>query len=132
MDLLRSPKARILLAAACGLIGYGGWAYIVNLDHGVSAAFKAALTQGGYSFAVTLVLTLLMESVYPLSDKPWLRFNLTCTLTCLMLYATSWGINALVGTPEILLTILPGAVISTVYTVSYTLALGRLNRGPEV
>ena len=116
-----------MLAACCGFLGYGGWAYFANIGYGSGTALKAALTQGSYSFVVTLVLTLFMEFTYRLSEKPWLRFNLTFTLTCLLLYATSWGVNALAGTPKILLTILPGAVISTCYTFSYTLALGKLS-----
>ena len=49
-------------------------------------------------------------------------------VACLILYSTSWGVNAFTGTPNILLTILPGAVVSTIYTVIYIIALNKVKQ----
>lgn len=91
------------------------------MNHGSEMALRAALTQGTYSFVVTLILTGLMECLFSyLSD--WSqrnRFYGSTIPVCLLLYLSSYGVNYLAGTPNILLTILPGALLSTLYTFSY-------------
>ena len=125
-SLKYSKLLRGLLAAAAGFTVYGGWAYYINHSHGSSAALKALFTQGSYSFTLTLIMAFIMEWLFQLSSKPVTRFCLTFFITSLFLYSTSWGINFWAGTPEILLTILPGAIIGTLYTLSYTLTLFKL------
>jgi len=127
-SLIHSRILRGLLAAAAGFFAYGGWAYYINHSHGSSAALKALFTQGSYSFTLTLITAFIMEWLFQLSSKPITRFCLTFFITSLLLYSTAWGINFWAGTPEILLTILPGAVIGTFYTLSYTLTLFKLQR----
>ena len=118
---------RILVPPFMGLLFYGSWAYWVNTDHGTGVAFKAACTQGAYSFIITLVLALVVESLFKLFHSRPLRNIWVGAVACLVLYSTSWGVNALTGTPNILLTILPGAAVSTIYTVIYIMALNKLN-----
>ncbi|MGI9286647.1 MAG: hypothetical protein ACR2P1_14775 [Pseudomonadales bacterium] len=126
MQLKNSGLARSIVSGLFGFLAYGGWAFYANYAHGVDAATKAAFTQGSYSFTVTLVMTLLMESLFRLLSNPALSFCTTFFVTCTILYSSSWGINVLAGTPEILMTILPGIIIGTVYTFVYTLSLARL------
>ncbi len=129
-DLLRRSKLfRSLMAATAGFTFYGGWAFLINHDHGLMVALKAGATQGSYSFILTLCLSFFMEWLFQISNQPKWQFSLTLFTTCGLIYTTSWGVNALAGTPEILLTILPGAIISSLYTLSYTLALFKLQRG---
>jgi hypothetical protein len=127
-SLKYSKVLRGLLAATAGFIAYGGWAYYINASHGDSAALKALFTQGIYSFTLTLITAFIMEWLFQLSSKPATRFCLTFFITSLILYSTSWGINVWAGTPEILLTILPGAILGTFYTLSYTLTLFKLTK----
>lgn len=124
--LRRSKTLRGLLAGTAGFVIYGGWAFFINFDHGLPAALKAGATQGSYSFTLTLIMSFIMEWLFQLSDQPKVKFSLTFFITCLLIYSTSWSINALAGTPEIFLTILPGATFSTIYTLSYTLTLFKL------
>lgn len=56
------------------------------------------------------------------------RFWKTCVPVCIALYLSSWAVNFLAGTPNILLTILPGALLSSVYTFSYVGTLGKLRK----
>ena len=129
LKLLRQNKtARSLLAATAGFLVYGSWALFINYEYGFAASLKAGLTQGGYSFILTLGLSFMMEWLFQLSRQPIRQFNLTFITTCLLIYATSWSINVLSGTPEILLTILPGAIASTLYTLSYTMALFKVQQ----
>ena len=124
--VLKSAALRLLVPPFIGLLFYGGWAYWVNMEHGSVAAFKAACTQGGYSFAITLVLALLVEWLYKSLQPLPFRSLWVGIIACVLLYSTSWSINALTGTPNILLTILPGAAMSTLYTVIYIMALNKI------
>lgn len=143
-----TPVQRSLISAFTGFVGYGAWAFAVNQMHGWQAGVKAAGVQGSYSFAVTLIMTLLLESVYKrlfayyainktdtqknsasvrcstqrIAKKPAI---FTVVIVCLILYSSSWLINYLAGTPEIFNTVILGYIIGTVYTVLYTRELFR-------
>ena len=126
--LIQSKAARSVISALAGFLVYGGWAYFINAQYSQQAGIKAALTQGTYSFVITLVLALFMEWLFERSKHRQHQFKVTFISTCLLLYITSSGVNFLLGTPEILVTILPGSIVSTVYTFSYTLALSKLQQ----
>ncbi len=126
--MLRSGTFRSLAAGILALLVYGGWAYYINSGYGVATGFRAATVQGSYSMALTLSTTLLMEGLYRSLQSPdsMRGLLLTILLTCLMTFSTAFLINWIFGTPRILLTILPGFLIGTVYTISYVYALHRL------
>ncbi len=124
--VLQNAAIRILVPPIMGLLFYGSWAFWVNSDHGQMTAFRAAFTQGGYSFTITLVLALLIEWLFKLLKPLTFRFFWVGLVSCSLLYVTSWGVNALNGTPNILLTILPGATVSTIYTIGYIATLKKL------
>lgn len=113
---------RSLFSALAGFIAFGAWAWFVNREYGPEVGVKAWWTQGSYSFVLTLIMTLIMEAVFKRSKS----VVKTAVPVCLGVYATSWSVNWLAGTPDILQTIAPGAVISTVYTVTYCLGLRKL------
>ncbi|MFK8019528.1 MAG: hypothetical protein AB8B86_07160 [Pseudomonadales bacterium] len=132
-QLSQSPFWRTLLSALAGFFGYGAWAYVANMSHGSDMAWRAFFTQGGYSFVITIVLTSLMEQLFtrlrfnPAAKRYWFS-----TLPiCLTLYLTSWGVNFAAGTPNILLTIVPGAVMSTIYVFGYVSTLKLLEKKQE-
>ena len=124
--VLKNVTMRILLPPLAGLLFYGGWAFWVNYEHGQVAAFKAACTQGGYSFAITLLLALVIEWLFKSLEPLCFRSLFVAVIACSLLYSSAWGINVLTGTPNILPTLLPGAAISTVYTVIYIVTLNRV------
>jgi len=125
-QLLHSQQFRTTISALAAFIAYGLWAFYVNMDHGTNVGIKSALTQGSYSCVLTLSMAYITEWIYQLSSQQRFQLQATFIITCLLLYSTSWGINALLGTPEILMTIFPGAVIGTLYTFGYTLTLSKL------
>ncbi len=122
-----SPLQRSSLSAFAALFGYGGWAYLVNSMHGSMLAMKAACVQGGYSFALTFVMTLLIEGLYRALNRVlyYQRPTQIATVffTCAILFSTSWWINAMAGTPEIFSTVILGYVIGAIYTTSYVMGL---------
>lgn len=125
--LLRSSYSRVLISALLALLAYGAWAYWVNRDHGETMASRAAMTQGGYSFLLTLCLTLMIEWLFGMTRHWRYQQWLLSIFTCLCLYASSYTVNAWAGTPEIFATILPSALMSTLYTVSYIYSLKKLS-----
>ena len=119
---------RSFISAFTGFIFYGGWAYFVHLDYGHVVAFKAFLTQGLVSFSITLVLTQSMETMYKLFSNPRAAYWCTAIIISVLVVLFSYTINAIVGTPEIFFTILPGSVISAIYTFSYVRLLSYIRQ----
>lgn len=120
--LINSSKCRVLISALAGFFGYGSWGFWVNMSHGWQVGLKSGLTQGSYSFTVTLFYSSLIEWLYAKTRKKALTI-VTCSLSVI---ATSYGVHTLVGTPEILPTIAPGAVIGSIYVYGYVSALARI------
>jgi len=121
-----TAKKRSLISALSGFFGFGLWAYWVNSDYGHSAATKAAFTQGSYSFIVTFLNTYVIEFVYRCLAGRRFRLMITVILTSSLVCSLSWCLNTLLGTPEVLMTILPGCIISSIYGFAYTLALKKI------
>ncbi len=100
---------------------YGSWAYFANMAHGEAVAMRGGLVQGGYSLVLTFVMSLVTEFLYAKIDK----VGVTVAVVSIILFISAFTIHMLVGTPEILMTIAPGWVIGSVYTVAYLLGLRR-------
>lgn len=127
--LLSRPWFRILLSGLAGFAVYGSWAGYANLAHGAEVALRSGLIQGSYSLALTFATTLLMERLYRLLQQLRAAVPLTIVLTGSLLLILPMFIHWLAGTPEILMTVLPGFAIGMVYTSVYVLALARANAG---
>lgn len=117
---------RSLISALMGFIFYGGWAYFVHYDYGHTVAIKAFITQGLVSFTITLVLTQSMEILFKSFTDPRLAYWCTSIIISIVVILFSFSINAIVGTPEIIMTILPGSIISAIYTFSYVRFLSHI------
>lgn len=125
---LHNKTLRMWVPPISGFLFYGTWAMLINspwlMSNGsLESAAKAALTQGSYSFVITLALALMVEWLFVrLHAIPgravWVFF-----IAVALLAVTSSGLNILAGTPNVLLTILPGLLVSAVYTGIYILAL---------
>lgn len=122
---MNSPLGRSFLAGFAGLIVYGGWAVYANASHGDTVALRAGVVQGSYSLLLTFVMTLATEGLYRALSLVYGGLYWLMMIVCLSLFTTAYGIHYLVGTPEILMTILPGFVIGSIYTLVYVLGLKR-------
>lgn len=127
-----SATQRSLISAAVGFFGYGFWAVMMNIDHGLQAGLKAGVVQGSYSFLLTLTMTLLMEGVfnrvYKASESIMCSTALTVLFICGLVFGGSWWVNAAAGTPNILQTVLPGYIIGGAYSISYAVGLAKQAR----
>lgn len=114
---------RSLVAGLAGFVGYGGWAWYANLDHGADIAMRSGLVQGGYSLVLTFLMTIVTEYLYSSWQHHASAAIRTTLLVSTILFCSAYTIHMLVGTPEILMTITPGFIIGTIYTYVYVLGL---------
>ncbi|MGS2718501.1 hypothetical protein ACVBE9_10035 [Eionea flava] len=127
---IHNKTLRLWLPPIAGFLAYGGWALFINFSHGWYSAAVAGLTQGSYSFTVTLLLAIVIEYLFSALNRTnihtyWRNISVFITGFSLLV-VTSVGVNVITGTPEVLWTVLPGLSVSAVYTVVYILALGRV------
>jgi hypothetical protein len=126
MNLFHNKILRILVPPISGFLFYGGWAFFINYSHGWEDAITAGLTQGSYSFFITLVLALVVEWLFVRLAEVPLRSFWVFLIGAILLAGTSVSVNLLTGTPEILWTVLPGLMVSLVYMMLYIVALNKL------
>lgn len=126
-SLTLSPHFRRTLAASAAAVAYGLWAFAVNRDDGLSSALNAAVAQGGYSFLLTLTLALLIEHLQRLFGTSIAALIATVGLTCILLFGIAFVLQWYIGTVDVLVTILPGWVIGSLYAAA-CIALGRAGR----
>ena len=118
---------RSALSGALGFVVYGGWAFWVNVGHSQAAGISAGLLQGSYSFFLTLCMTLVMEYLMFKFKRLPQRGLLTVSIVSIITFLVAYSLHWLNGTPEILLTILPGFVIGLVYSIVYVMGLRALD-----
>ena len=126
-QLRGSGITRSIFAGLAGFVAYGGWAYYVNAEYGFTTGIRSGLVQGGYSFALTLSTTLLMEQLLVSLSNVKGQLVITILTTCLITFSTAYLIHWLAMTPEILLTIAPGFLIGAIYTIFYVYSISSLN-----
>ena len=127
-SLARSGTVRSVVAGLAGFLAYGGWAFYVNVAYGTALGIRSGLVQGSYSFVLTFVSTSLMELQLKVFRSTAFAGQLTIGLTILLQFVVAYGINWLAGTPEIAMTILPGFIIGSGYTIVYVVAIRRATR----
>ena len=102
---------------------------LVNYMHGTEAAIMSGLVQGTYSFALTFVVTVLLEvtfvTISRLVKQKALAIGITVVLCCALVFSGSWLVNHWAGTPEIFNTVMLGYVFGAVYCLAYTTGLAQ-------
>lgn len=119
------PLTRSLLAGGLAAGVYGTWAYLANRYAGAAAAGLAALVQGSYSFALTVVLTGFIEMLVAALGRSAPALAGVVAIAAAVLFAVAFVLQWLAATPSILATILPGWIIGTAYAGAYTMSIRR-------
>jgi hypothetical protein len=122
----RGSRKRALIVGCGAFLLFGGWALIANRAHPLPEMARAALTQGILSFTSTTCSVLLLEYLYNLGRTPARKLLLAVTGTPAIVFLTMAGVHALAGTPSIAITLLPSFISGTIFFVTYTLNLRRL------
>lgn len=102
---------------------------MINYGYGQMVAVKAACVQGGYSFLLTLCMTMLLEGMFRFNSRVLRARNLinwsTIVICCAIVFSGSWAINVAAGTPEVFRTVMLGYVFGAIYSTSYVFGLAR-------
>ncbi|RDI48652.1 hypothetical protein [Aquicella lusitana] len=110
------------ISLLAGLV-YGSWAFYINHAMNPVVALYAALAQGILSFFVTGVMTVSMEICFINIKQRMLRFMVTVFFPLLFVLAIMAFIHFSIGTPRVIKTILPSAIVGGCYCFFYTLTL---------
>lgn len=112
---------------AAAFLAMGGWAVLANRAHPMPGPLVAGLVQGALSALITLGLKRGVEALarhlpgrYALFVPPVAAWATSAALLT--------AIHALVGTPEILATILVPNAVATVYALLYTVSIWKSAR----
>jgi hypothetical protein len=124
---LRSLRRAALSAAGAALL-YGAWAYVANSEFGRAIATRAAAVQAAWSVVLTLVLALAIERRARSRREEELPLRRVALPPLLLVWAGPLAVHLLNGTPAVLRTIAPGAVIGTAFVCVYVAGLARLER----
>jgi hypothetical protein len=122
----RGSRRRALIVGCGAFLLFGGWALIANRAHPATDMARAALAQGSLSFVSTTFSVLLLEYLYGLGRTPRRKLLLAGIGTPAIILVTMTVVHALAGTPSILVTLLPSGISGTIFAVTYTLNLRRL------
>ena len=106
--------------AVGAFIAYGGWAAYANHRYGLTTALVSALAQGTISFLVTAFMTLILEAIFYRFAAGALRFVVTAIGAQVVVALVTFTVHYVVGTPEIIVTMTPSFIVSSIYSVVYT------------
>jgi len=86
-----------------------------------------AFVQGSFSFALTMTLTLIIEHLFNRIGSSKGGAMLTLATASLFMLCAAFGLQLIAGAPHILMTILPGWAIGSIYAGTYTFSLYKSN-----
>ncbi len=125
MDRRRKTLRNVWPYIVAAFAIYGGWAFYVNWPSGPLQASQSAVAQGTYSGVNTYIYARIIEACFDRITHPLTRWLVPALLPNLLFLSILSCVHWAVGTPEMLLTMLPSAVIGTAYTAIYTTQLHR-------
>ena len=95
-------------SALLSFVLWGGWAFLVNRSAGMSSGVVSGLAQGTASALMTLVMIRVVTAVFRRLTSRVAQMVVPTVLTVGGAACFLVAVHTLVGTPEILWTILPG------------------------
>lgn len=114
------------IATFAAVIGYGTWAYWANcnadMPDAVATAWRAAAIQGGYAGGLTLVNVYVLEILFnrlALYVSTVISGSMAVLSAMVAQYALIIPVHILNHTPNILMTLAPGLVIGTAFSITY-------------
>ncbi len=127
---IKTGKIYNIFSALLAFTAWGGWAFLVNGNHGLKKQCISGFTQGTASFIITLILVRITAFFYNrISAK--IRINrilLPAVSTVLITGSGLVIIHHLAGTPNIFYTIAPSQVIALIFCMITTVKLDSTKR----
>jgi hypothetical protein len=121
----RASILRVLTLTALAALAFGGWAFAMNLKHGLAIGLRSGGLQGASSATTTLVMSGIVEFLYAKRAGKPLRRIVAWLVPTSLGACLHFSIHLAAGTPEVVLTALPSALIGVVFSGTYVLGLTR-------
>jgi hypothetical protein len=118
-----------LLSALAATLVYGSWAAYANFEHGRHAWVMAASVQGIYAFISTLSITGVAHWIYNKAGCGNKGIAIGFGASFMVMLAIPISVHSFVGTPDIIQTILPGAIWGAMYLLGYLLVQEKARKG---
>lgn len=125
LGTVRAGRLPSLWPALAAFSLYGGWALYANREAGMALAAASASLQGAMSFVVTLLLMLFVGMTHRRVDSRWYRIVLAALLPVTVVIALMCLGHLAIGTPRVLATVAPSAVIGTLFCLAEAIRLER-------
>jgi hypothetical protein len=120
------------LGAALGGVLFAAWAALVNRDGGVYVSLRSSFGQFFVSSLLTMFDARLMDRLFHRFPNPRTGALMAAAGSLIGTYVLVIGVHGAIGTPHILLTILPGLPPTLGFTAMYTMLLLRENASSTV
>jgi hypothetical protein len=111
--------------AVLGGLLFAAWAAVVNRDGGAYVSLRSSCGQFLASTTLTLVDARVMNGLFARFQSPPVAAAVAAIGSLVMTYGLVVGVHLAIGTPHILLTLLPGIPPTLGFTAVYTLLLLR-------
>ncbi len=116
------------ISAFMAFILWGGWAFYVNLKDASNAGVISGLTQGTASFMITFFLVHSVTRLYHRFKHPVAKLLFPAIVTVCFTSMCLLLIHSLVGTPHILMTILPAITVAFSFCLFTSYKLHKISR----
>jgi hypothetical protein len=125
-ERIDTGRRKLVLAVGAAVM-YGSWAFVANVSRG-GGAWRAAVAQAILSFVSTMTISIVMEAAYGRSGTPKARAIRAAAAGCATTCVMTTAVHLAVGTPNLVVTVVPVLVIGSTYCVLYSIGLLRLDR----
>ncbi len=113
------------ISAWSGFIAWGGWAFYINYSPSTNSGLLSGLTQGTFSFIMTFVLVKLVTYLFNTIRHVKFKLIMPTIITVSLTSSFIINIHILVGTPNILFTVLPAITIAIAFCLLTTFKLNK-------
>lgn len=90
---------------------WGGWTFVANVHAGIFVATVSAVAQGSFSLLMTFFMGYLTVFIFHRMSMPWARLLMPSFLILLLAAVGLSLLHHVIGTPEILKTIVPALAV---------------------
>ena len=113
--------------ALVAFVMWGGWTFYVNAQAGYWTAFISACAQGLFSMLMTFLMGYLTVFFFVRLSYPLAQLLMPATLILIMSCTCLAVLHWLIGTSEIVLTIMPALIVGFLFCLFKTIQLKRVS-----
>ncbi len=116
MSTTHTSKKYNYLSAVFAFLLWGGWAFYINNDGKSYLGAISGITQGSYSFIITLLMTHLITFQFNKFSRGIFKIIVPPVVTVSITGSALILIHLIAGTPSILLTVSPALTIALLFS----------------